>query len=90
MLNANGKFDTHFLFNASNYKVSRFFLHTLRCLRVFTEEPKQIPMNAVATTINQPKKTTPQAQKILTLIEKQKKEQLEQIQKKFQLTDGVK
>lgn len=41
-----------------------------------------------AQTVNQPKKTTAQAQKILTLIEKQKS--LEQIQKKFQQTEGVK
>lgn len=59
------------------------------CFRIFTEEPKRIPA-ATAAQVNQPKKTTLQAQKIVTIIEKQKKEALEQIQKKFQLTESVK
>lgn len=65
------------------------FLFALRCFRVFTEEPKKIPVSQTVNT--QPtKKTTATATRIMTLIEKQKKESLEQIQKKFQLSEGVK
>lgn len=67
-----------------------FFLR-FRCFRIFTEEPKKIPVSANPPTPNQqPKKTTAHAQKIMNIIEKQKKESLEQIQKKFQLTESVK
>lgn len=61
-----------------------------RCARVFTEEPKKIPMTNSPTAALQKPKTTAAAIKTLALIEKQKKEAMEQIQKKYQLADGLK
>lgn len=70
--------------------IDQIYLH-FRCLRVFTEEPKKIPVSTipVTTATQQKPKTTATATKIMTLIEKQRKD-AEQAQKKFQLSEGLK
>lgn len=54
------------------------------CARVFTEETKKIAINTTISTTPKPKQAI---QKTLASIEKQKKENFEQIQKKFQISE---
>lgn len=56
-------------------------------MRVFTEEPKRIPIPASIVTTTKPKTT---AQKTLAVLEKQKKIALEQAQKRIQLSERYK
>lgn len=71
--------------------VFKYFLLNYRCNRVFTEEPKRVPASAIQTPTQSKAKTiTTTTTPKLALIDKHKKETLEQIQKKFQLTEGLK
>lgn len=62
-------------------------LQLSRCLRIFTEEPKRIPMPTSVVTTTKSKTT---AQKTVAAIEKQKKVAIEQAQKRIQLSERYK